>query len=151
MNAPTQQERLAHRCSESLHSRDSAAQMLGIRILESGPGHCELAMEVTAAMLNGHGVCHGGLLFALADTALAHASNSRNKLSVASICTIDFLRSAEAGTVLLASAMERFHGRRKSSYDVELRDDKTRLIALFRGETVSTDAAVIREGESCND
>ncbi len=148
MSTETDQELLARACSESLHSRDNAAQMLGVRIVATGPGHCELSMSVTTAMLNGHGVCHGGLLFSLADTALAHASNSRNRLSVASICSIDFLRPAAAGAVITASVMERFHGRRKSSYDVELRDDKTRLIALFRGETVSTDAVVIHEGDT---
>jgi acyl-CoA thioesterase len=148
MSVDPEPQALAKACSAALHERDRAAQMLGISIVETGPGHCELSMTVTESMLNGHGVCHGGLLFALADTALAHASNSRNRVSVASICSIDFLRPAAVGAVVTASVMERFRGRRKSSFDIELRDGETRLLALFRGETVSFDKAVIGEGSA---
>ncbi len=144
-------KQLARACSDSLHRRDNAAQMLGITIVDTGPGRCELSMSITESMLNGHGVCHGGILFALADTALAHASNSRNRLSVASICHIDFLRPAGSGNTITASAVERFSGRRKGCYDIELHDQQAQLIALFRGETVSTDFPVIVERGDTNE
>lgn len=134
---------LALACSATLTARETATHLLGIEIVAAGPGYAEARMVVREDMLNGHGICHGGLIFSLADTVLAHASNSRNRVARASVCQIDFMRGAAVGATLSAVASERFRGRRKSTIDVDVRDGQGELVAILRGETVATDGTII--------
>ncbi len=127
------EQALALACSEAMHANDDAAQELGIEILESTPGRARLAMTVEPRMTNGHAVCHGGVLFTLADTAFAHACNNRNHITVAAAASIQFLAPGHVGDRLVASALERARGRRTGVYDVEIHNQKGELIALFRG------------------
>ena len=78
-------DELAKRCIRTLYGRDSVARALDIQLLEYGPGHAVLSMLVRQDMCNGHGICHGGMLFTLADTAMAYASNSHDQVAVASL------------------------------------------------------------------
>ena len=116
-----------------MYARDAAARSLGIEILEAGAGAVRLAMTVRPDMLNGHGTCHGGFIFALADTAFAYACNSRGAAMVASGASIEFLAPARAGERLVASATETSHGERHGIYDVAVSGEAGAARAHFRG------------------
>jgi len=79
---------LAQACAAALYERDIAARHMGITLERIAPGAANLAMAVRADMLNGHGICHGGYIYALADTAFAYACNSRDEVNVAQSCSI---------------------------------------------------------------
>jgi acyl-CoA thioesterase len=123
----------ARRVVDALYAADSAAQALGIEILDIAPGAVRLAMLVRPDMLNGHGTCHGGMLFALADTALAYACNSRGDAMVAAGASIEFLAPGAGGERLIATASETSRGQRHGIYDVVIARDSGELRAHFRG------------------
>jgi acyl-CoA thioesterase len=124
---------LAGAVAGALYARDSAAQRLGIEVRHCGPGEAVLTMTVQDTMLNGHGICHGGFIFSLADTAFAYACNSGNELTVAQHCSIDFLRPARAGERLTATAREVERRPRSGVYDVTVTGADGERVALFRG------------------
>ncbi len=124
---------LAAAVSRALYARDTAAQHLGIAVQHCGPGHAVLTMTVQDVMLNGHGICHGGFIFSLADTAFAYACNSGNELTVAQHCSIDFLRPARSGEHLTATAREVMRRPRSGVYDVTVCGEDGETVALFRG------------------
>ena len=136
---------LASRCVDLLYKRDAAAGSLGILVLECAPGRAVISMQVRPDMCNGHGICHGGMLFTLADTAMAYASNSHGKVAVASSVHIDFLRSAAQDEVLLAEAVEIYRGRRKASYQVTVSRGEAVQIAHFHGTVAILDKDVLAE------
>ncbi len=103
---------LAETVAAAMWSRDRAAQSLDMRLDSIAPGSARLSMTVRGDMLNGHGICHGGMIFTLADTAFAYACNSDNHNTVASACHIDFLAPAREGDRLQARAEARTQGRR---------------------------------------
>ncbi|MEM9058203.1 MAG: hydroxyphenylacetyl-CoA thioesterase PaaI, partial [Pseudomonadota bacterium] len=98
---------------------------------------------VTATMVNGHGTCHGGLLFTLADSAFAFACNAYDEATVAAGATIDFLRPARAGDQLVAQARERRRGRRTGVYDVTVLNQRGETLALFRGRAMAIGKALL--------
>jgi acyl-CoA thioesterase len=110
-----------------------------------GAGRAEAVFEVRPEMLNGHGVCHGGYLFTLADTAFAYACNTYNRVTLASGASIEFLRPAKLGDRIVATASEIQRGGRIGFYDVLLRNQDGRDIAVFRGRSHSTNKAIIVE------
>ena len=138
-----QAQSLAEATRDAMYARDRAAQALGIQIQSIGPGVAVLSMKVRSDMVNGHHICHGGMIFTLADTAFAYACNSYNKNTVASACTIDFLAPGREGVVLTAEAQERSLSGRTGVYDVTVRDDSGKAIALFRGKSYRISGEVI--------
>jgi acyl-CoA thioesterase len=118
---------------DALYERDLAAQALGIELLDVAPGQARVAMTVRADMLNGHGICHGGFLFALADTAFAYACNSHGEAMVAAGASIEFLAPAAGGERLIASAREISRSARHGIYDVEVAKASGESVAHFRG------------------
>jgi acyl-CoA thioesterase len=126
-------ETLAARVREAMYARDRAAQMLGIDVVEIAPGYAKCTMTVRDDMLNGHDICHGGIVFTLADTAFAYACNSRNGRAVALQCSISFAAPARTGERLFAIAEERAAGGRTGTYDVTVLGPDGKPIALFRG------------------
>ena len=136
LDAAAAQE-LAERTAEAMWARDNAAQALGMQIEAVGPGHARLTMKVRSDMVNGHHICHGGLIFALADTAFAYACNTRNELTVASGLSVDFVAPGRPGDVLVAEAKELSQAGRTGVYDVTIRNRQGLLIALFRGKSYS--------------
>lgn len=128
-------EQLAESCSKAMHANDRAAHALGMEIIETRPGYAELQMTVTQAMLNGHDICHGGMIFSLADTAFAHSCNSYNKVTVASGCTIDFAAPAFLGDRLTAIAEERHQKGRTGVYDITVYNQNQQALAFFRGKS----------------
>ena len=128
------QQQLAERVAEALYAGDRASQSHGIRIVEVRPGYAKLAMIVRSDMVNGHRICHGGMIFSLADTAFACACNSWGPVSVAAECDIIFVAPARGGDVLTAEASVRSRYGRNGIYDVTVRLDGG-VIAEFRGRS----------------
>jgi len=142
-SAPDPAQQLAQDCAASMWARDHAAHALGMRLQAVGPGSACLAMVVRPDMVNGHRICHGGLIFTLADTAFAYACNSSNANTVASACQIDFLSPARLGDELEAQAQERAQSGRSGVYDVTVRLRGGATVALFRGKSHRIQGAVI--------
>lgn len=134
---------LAEAVAEAMWSRDRAAQALGMRIDSVAPGRATLSMPVRSDMVNGHHICHGGLVFALADTAFAYACNAYNLNTVASGCNIDFVAPGKEGDTLQATAVERSRSGRTGVYDVTVRDSAGKDLALFRGKSYRIAGEVI--------
>ncbi|MDX2704275.1 hydroxyphenylacetyl-CoA thioesterase PaaI [Streptomyces sp. PA03-6a] len=122
--------------AESMFAADKASQSLGIELLETGEGTAVLRMAVTPAMVNGHGIAHGGYLFLFADTAFACACNSHGPVTVAAGADISFVAPVHEGDELVAIAQERTRFGRSGIYDVSiLRGDQ--VVAEFRGRSRS--------------
>ena len=119
--APVDPHTVARLAAETMWDRDGASQALGMTLDEVGPGMARLRMTIRADMLNGVGTCHGGLVFALADSAFAFACNSGNDVTVAASCDISFLQPGRLGDVLVATAVERYRGGRNGITDVTVR------------------------------
>jgi len=133
--SPDDAQKLAENVARTMYARDAASQSLGMRIVRVAPGYAEITMAVRADMLNGHAICHGGFIFALADSAFAFACNSYNLPTVAWGCAIEFLAPAHQGDSLTAIARERSVSGRTGVYDIEVVDQRGRQIALFRGKS----------------
>jgi acyl-CoA thioesterase len=114
---------------------DAAARLLGIELAGYGPGWARTRLTVSDDMVNGHGSCHGGVIFSLADTAFACACNSWGPVTVAAGCDIVFVAPAKAGDILTAEARVRSRYGRHGIYDVTVMDDDGRLVAEFRGRS----------------
>jgi acyl-CoA thioesterase len=125
---------------------DRASREAGMRLTEVGPGTATVAMTVTDAMSNGHGTCHGGYLFLLADTAFAVACNSFGEVSVAQACDIVFVVPARTGDELLARASLRTGFGRNGIYDVTVTRDRREVVAEFRGRSRSLGTRLLDEG-----
>ena len=126
---------IARLSADAMWAEDKASQGLGMQVLEIGPGHARLAMTVAERMTNGHGLCHGGFIFTLADSAFAFACNSHGQGAVAQHCAVTFLAPGRLGMRLLADATERQRGERSGIYDVTVRDETGMVIAEFRGHS----------------
>lgn len=120
--------------AQEMFDRDEASKQLGIELLDAGNGQATVRMTVTAAMVNGHAITHGGYVFILADTAFACACNSHGPVTVAASADIDFLRPTAAGDVLTAYAAERVTSGRSGIYDVTVTHDGL-VVAEFRGRS----------------
>jgi acyl-CoA thioesterase len=141
--SPAEAQAMADATAEAMFARDRAAQALGIKIVRVQPGASLLTMTVRSDMVNGHHICHGGMIFSLADTAFAYACNSYNKNTVASACHIDFLAPAKEGETLEAEAVEQSAAGRTGVYDITVRNNHGKTIALFRGKSYRINGEVI--------
>lgn len=128
-------QRLAELVREGMYANDRASKALGMHVREVAPGRAVLTMTVREDMLNGHDICHGGLIATLADSAFAFACNSYNELTVASGFAIDLLAPARLGDVLTATCTEVARGGRTGLYDTEVVNQKGERIAVFRGRS----------------
>ncbi len=140
---PTNPSALAAATAGAMWARDRTAQALGMRLVKIDAGQATLAMTVRSDMVNGHHICHGGMIFTLADTAFAYACNSYNQNTVASAANIDFLAPAREGETLEAEAIERSAAGRTGVYDVSVRTADGRIVALFRGKSARISGQVI--------
>ena len=135
MPAPADPQALAEACAAAMWSQDSASQGQGLVLEAVGPGTARMAMVVRPDMVNGHGMCHGGFIFTLADSSFAFACNSRNAKSVAAQCAISFLRPARLGERLVALAEERHLAGRSGIYDVRVTGADGAVVAELRGHS----------------
>jgi acyl-CoA thioesterase len=139
-------EQLAAAVGEAMYAVDAACKdFLGIELVSCQPGRAVMRMEVRAPMLNGHRICHGGLIFTLADSTFAYACNSHNKVTVAAGCSIEFLKPAHLGDVLTCEGVEQVLQGRHGVYDMKVRNQKGEVVALFRGKSTSIQGTVVPE------
>lgn len=129
---------IAKECAETMYAADAASKALGISVEVTGVGQAEARVEVTPEMINGFAVCHGGHIFALADTAFAFACNAYDQVTYAGGASIDFLRPAKGGDKLLAVATERHRAGRTGVYEVSVTNQDGDEIAVFSGRSVAT-------------
>jgi acyl-CoA thioesterase len=134
--------------ADAMYANDDATKRMGIEIPDVSEGSATATMVVLAGMTNSHDVCHGGFIFALADTATAYASNGANQMAFTTAADIDFINAAAAGTTLRAVATEQSLRGRAGVYDVEVTDDAGALIAIFRGRTLRTGGPIVAEDDT---
>jgi acyl-CoA thioesterase len=145
----TAAERLAQAVGRAMYDEDNASRSLGMSVEEIRPGHAKMRMTVRDDMINGHDICHGGLIFTLADSAFAFACNARNQVTVAAGAEIHFISPAKKGETLVAVARERASAGRSGIYDIEVTDSASgRLIALFRGRSHRIEGSIVAAGEA---
>ena len=138
---------IARLSAEAMWAEDKASQGLGMEVLGVGPGHARLAMSVTESMVNGHGLCHGGFIFTLADSAFAFACNSHGQRAVAQHCAVTFLAPGRLGMRLIAEARERHRTDRSGIYDVTVRDEAGATIAEFRGHSRTVPGSLLDDAK----
>lgn len=145
-NQPNTQapQQLAQNCADAMYQRDEASRNLGMEITQVSPGKATVTMPVSSIMIQGHGSCHGGYLFTLADSAFAFACNSYNKATVASGCSIDYMLGAREGDLLTANAVEQSRGNRTGVYDITITNQNGHVVALFRGKSYQVRGEVIQ-------
>jgi len=145
-------QRLAEASAAAMWAGDRAAQALAMRIEAVAPGTASLSMAVREDMVNGHGICHGGFIFTLADTAFAYACNSQNHSAVAAGARIEFLAPGHLGDRLVAAARQVVQGGRTGVYDVVVSNQEGKQLALFRGNSHRIGGALVdaRTGEPLN-
>ena len=134
---------IADKVARAMLAAEGTGPGWGVEILEAREGYARIAMRLRADMLNGHGTAHGGMIFALADTAFAYACNSRNLRTVAAQASISFLDAAREGELLTAEAREQALQGRSGVYNVVVSGEDGRSIAIFQGLSRSIGGAII--------
>ena len=129
----TQAQAVAKEVGAKLCAQDAAVRTLGITLDSISPGHARLVMKVREDMINGAGICHGGLITTLADSAFAFACNSYNRLTLAAGIAVDFIAPAHQGDVLTATAAEVSRSARTGVYDINVTNQQNKLVAVLRG------------------
>lgn len=139
-------DQIARAVADHMLSKEGTGPAWGIEIEDAREGYSRVAMTVRPEMLNGHGIVHGGMVFALADTAFAYACNSRNVMTVAQGASIVFLSSAGAGERLVAEATEKALEGRSGVYEMTVRSGE-RIVAVFQGQSRSLGRPVLENLE----
>lgn len=137
---------LAHACADAMWREDRASAGLGMRLEAVGPGRAVLSLTVDAAMVNGHGICHGGFIFTLANSAFAFACNAYGERNVAQHNSITYVRPARNGELLTAVAEERARAARSGIYDVRVTGADGAVVAEFRGHSRASGGKFFPEG-----
>ena len=130
-------DELAKAAGEAMWRADRTSKWLDMRLEEIRAGYTRMSMTVTEDMTNGQAMCHGGLIFTLADSSFGFACNSRNQRAVAAGCAIEFLAPALLGDRLTAECSEQAVAGRSAVYDARVTNQKGELIALFRGKSAT--------------
>jgi acyl-CoA thioesterase len=143
-------QQLAAAAAAAMWAGDRASREMGMQIESVAPGRAVLSMAVREDMVNGHGLCHGGYVFALADSAFAFACNSENHSTVAAGARVEFLAPGRLGDRLTARAEQLHQGKRTGLYDVTVCNQDGRTLAVFRGNAHRIGGALVdtHSGES---
>lgn len=136
-------EELARATGDAMYRSDRASQWLGMELQEVRPGYARMTMRVRDEFLNGHAICHGGLMFTLADSTFAFACNSYNVNAVAAGCSIEFLKPVSGGDTLTAEAQEQVLSGRHGIYDIRVTNAAGDVVAMFRGKSAQIKGTVI--------
>lgn len=134
---------LAAKVASAMLAAEGTGPAWGITIEEARAGYARLSMTLRADMLNGHRIAHGGMVFALADTAFAYVCNGRNEKTVAAQASIVFLGSAAEGETLIAEAEELSTAGRSGVTRVAVRTEDGRPVAEFTGYSRTIGGAVV--------
>lgn len=124
---------LALKVAAHMRAAEGAHVAAGLTLEAAREGYARVALAVNRDMLNGHGSVHGGVIFTLADTAFAYACNSRNNAAVAAQASIVFVSPGQAGEVLVAEAAEQSLQGRSGVYQVTVKANNGRVVAIFQG------------------
>jgi len=138
-------DQLARACADAMRANDKASAGLGIELRDVSEGRAVMTMTVRDDMVNSHDVCHGGLIFTLADSAFAFACNSQNQSTVAAGARVEFLASGHLGDCLTAVAEKVTQGGRTGVYDVLVSNQDNKTMALFRGNSHRIGGALVDE------
>ena len=139
-------QQIAEATRDAMGANDRASRALGIAVLAIGPGSATLRMVVRDDMLNGHDICHGGLITTLADSAFAFACNAYNEVTVASGFDVNLLAAARLGDVLTAVAVEVSKAGRTGVYDIAVSNQRGEAVAAFRGRSYTLKGKPLVEG-----
>jgi acyl-CoA thioesterase len=145
MAAHTPQQ-VAEATREAMWAGDRASRLLGLQVQAIGPGSATLTMTVREDMLNGHDICHGGLITTLADSAFAFACNAYNEITVASGFDVNLIAAARLGDVLTATAREISKAGRTGVYDIDVVNQRGEPVAAFRGRSYTMKGKPLVEG-----
>jgi acyl-CoA thioesterase len=136
----------AARVGEVMFAGDAASrEFLQMELVSCEPGRAVMRMAVREPMLNGHRICHGGLIFTLADSTFAFACNSHNKVAVAAGCSIEFLKPGQLGDVLTCEGAEQALQGRHGIYDMKVSNQRGEVVAMFRGKSAQIQGTVFPE------
>ena len=139
-------QQIAEAARDAMWRNDRASKALGMQVLAIGPGSATLCMTVREDMLNGHDICHGGLITTLADGAFAFACNSYNEVTVASGFDVNLVAAGKLGDVLTATAVEVSKAGRTGVYDVTVRNQRGEAVAAFRGRSYTMKGKALVDG-----
>jgi acyl-CoA thioesterase len=139
-------QQVAEATRDAMWKDDRASKMLGLSVVAIGPGTSTVTMTVREDMLNGHDICHGGLITTLADSAFAFACNAYNELTVASGFDVNIVATGKLGDVMTATAREVSKAGRTGVYDIDVRNQRGELIAAFRGRSYTVKGKPLVEG-----
>lgn len=146
MTQHTEAQALARRVAESMFEGDRASRdTMGMELVACEPGRAVMRMAVRELHLNGHRICHGGFIFTLADSTFAFACNSRNRVTVASGGSIEFLKPGQLGDVLTCEGIEQVLQGRHGIYDMTVRNQRGETVAVLRGKSAQIQGTVIPE------
>ena len=137
---------IAEACAKAMWLDDRASKGLGMNLQRVAPGEAVISMTVRKDMTNGHGICHGGFIFTLADSTFAFACNTYDQRTVAQQCAVTFLQAVHEGETLTAHAVERSRAGRGGIYDVTVRDSRTVVVADFRGHSRTISGRLLADG-----
>jgi len=140
MNEKEADQDLAQRVVDAMMAKDAFSQWLGVRILEVSPRQATISMRVRTEMVNGFGVSHGAIAYALADSALAFASNTHGRITVSIENSITYPQPVHVGDELVAAAEEESASNRLGYYRVTVKRKDGVIVALFRGTVYKTKA-----------
>jgi acyl-CoA thioesterase len=139
-------QQIAQATCDAMWANDRASKALGMQVLAVGPGTATLCMTVREDMLNGHDICHGGLVSTLADSAFAFACNAYNETTVASGFDVNLLAAARLGDMLTATAHEVSKAGRTGVYDIAVRNQRGEPVAAFRGRSYTLKGKLVVAG-----
>ena len=140
---------LSARVGAAMFAADAASKdFLQMELLACEPGRARMRMTVREPMLNGHKICHGGLIFTLADSTFAFACNSRNLVTVAAGASIEFLKPAHLGDVLTCEGVEQVLQGRHGIYDMKVTNQRGEIVATFRGKSAQIQGHVVPTEEA---
>jgi acyl-CoA thioesterase len=135
---------LAGKVGAAMYAADRASrEFMQMELVSCAPGRAVMRMAVRPEMLNGHEICHGGLIFTLADSTFAFACNSRNNVTVAAGCSIEFLKPGKAGDVLTCEGVEQMVQGRHGIYDMKVTNQRGEIVAMFRGKSAQIQGTVL--------
>jgi acyl-CoA thioesterase len=137
---------IAEAARDAMWANDRASKALGMEVAAIGPGTATLTMTVREDMLNGHDLCHGGLIATLADSAFAFACNAYNEVTVASGFDVNLVAGAKRGDVLTARAHEVSRAGRTGVYDIAVVNQRGEAVAAFRGRSYAVKGKAVVDG-----
>ncbi|MDD2736291.1 MAG: hydroxyphenylacetyl-CoA thioesterase PaaI [Desulfuromonadaceae bacterium] len=133
-NMTVDTDNVAEQVGKAMYAKDQVGRRLGMNIEQIRPGYARISMDISAEMINGHDICHGGYIFSLVDTACAYACNSYNQNTMSQAVNIVFMSPATLNDTLVAVAVESAHSGRTGTYEIKVTNHKTRVIAVAQAQ-----------------